>query len=245
MLGTSPPIITEFVDYLESSEFNRVTDLVVIATRDPEVTVGLPLIREAIKCRKPHVNIHIKALPIDDIGNQDDTLLVAETVATTIIEERNIHRCECVYMTISGGRKDMSVMMALVAQIAGVDGIYHLIHKDVVRYNIMLERMRHEIIQLAESENPGAYYEAHAADFNRLMYPEPSDLAAIKLPILPYPRSQLIKLLDILENGGTALEVEQATIDSLSRSGLLTETRGKLVPTDVSIKLSRALHKAV
>jgi len=37
----------------------------------------------------------------------------------------------------------MSVMMTLMAQIASVDGIYHIIHKDVSRYNIMLERMGH------------------------------------------------------------------------------------------------------
>jgi hypothetical protein len=148
-------------------------------------------------------------------------------------------------MTISGGRKDMSIMMALVAQIAGVDGVYHIIHKDVVRYNVMLERMRHKIDELAKSESPRNYYETHQHDFEQLMFPELAELSIVRLPILPYPRSHLLKLLNILEKGGTVLDVERTTIEALERSEVITETRGKLLPTDISRKIARAMRRAV
>ncbi|MBO3804036.1 MAG: hypothetical protein JTT11_09260, partial [Candidatus Brockarchaeota archaeon] len=93
-----------------------------------------------------------------------------KAVANAIGEERKVHNCEHVYMTISGGRKDMSIMMALVAQVAGVDGVYHIIHKNVAKYNVMLERMRHDISELAKSGNPRSYYEARLGDFEQLMF---------------------------------------------------------------------------
>ncbi|MBO3804037.1 MAG: hypothetical protein JTT11_09265, partial [Candidatus Brockarchaeota archaeon] len=70
-------------------------------------------------------------------------------------------------------------------------------------------------------------------------------LSIIRLPILPYPRSHLVKLLDILDKGGTTLEIELATIQALKRTGIIAETRGKLIPTDVSKKIARAMRKAI
>ncbi|MGQ9515152.1 MAG: hypothetical protein ACUVTL_08930 [Thermoproteota archaeon] len=90
-----------------------------------------------------------------------------------------MHNYKRIYMMTSGGRKNRSIMMALVAQVAGLPHNPQGCHQVYV----MLERIRHDIYELAKSDNLRSYYEAHCKDFEQLMYPEPVELSIIKMSL--------------------------------------------------------------
>ncbi|MBS7281485.1 MAG: CRISPR-associated protein Csx14, partial [Candidatus Freyarchaeota archaeon] len=204
-LGTSPPVVTEFLEYVEKTLDRRVSDLVIIATREPAVLEGIPLIQSAVKKRYPHVHTHEVELPFTDIKSDEDNLKFMKICAQLLRKEKEVHKTDTIYLCVAGGRKDMCITLSLLAQYFEVNGVFHVITPDVKSMNIELERARHHIKELSESPDKDNYYEQHREIFDNLMFPPPSQYNVISIPVLPYPRTMLNDIVRLLTGESTQM----------------------------------------
>ncbi len=136
-LGMSPPVITAFV-----KAFGNIKDVVVLTTKDETVKQGFELVRIAMKTRYPKVRIHERELPFDDITTTEENFEFMGIAARIIKEQRDRYRAERVYLNVSGGRKNMGITLSVVGQLLGVNGVFHVITKNVKIVNTMLETLR-------------------------------------------------------------------------------------------------------
>lgn len=233
-LGTSPPVITEFLQYVDEVLDQRVSDVTVIATKDPLVLEGVELIKVAVKRRYPHTHLHVVELPFTDIGSQEDSLRFMSICAKILRDQRDVHHVDLVYLCVAGGRKDMCIILSLLSQYFAVNGVYHLIMPDVQTFNIQLERLRHEISELARAENKEEFYEKHKGYFDELMYPPLNLYTTVKIPLLPYPVSVLKSIDRLLGSGKTPRRRAGLPTDVLERleiMGLIKATRENIYTT--------------
>jgi CRISPR-associated protein Csx14 len=244
-VGTSPPVVTEFVQYVEGFLEKRVTDLTVIATREPMVLEGVELIAAALRRRYPHVHLHLVRLPFSDIGSQEDNLEFMRISARILRDQREVHKADLIYLCVAGGRKDMCITLSLIGQYFGVNGVFHIIMPDVKSFNAELERRRHEIKELAEASDKEAYYEAHKEIFDPLMYPPPSAYTVIKIPVITYPRSILNDVVRLLEQGKaverTPSPLPLDVIEGLESSNLVRTSSKKIYVTDEGRAFAKVL----
>lgn len=245
-VGTSPPVITEFVQYVEGFLEKRVTDLTLIATKEPIVLQGIELIKVALKRRYPHVHLHVAKLPFQDIRSQEDNLEFMRVCARLLRDQRAVHRANLIYLCVAGGRKDMCITLSLIGQYFGVNGVFHIIMPDVKSFNIELERRRHEIKELAEAEDKETYYETRREVFDPLMFPPASAYTVIKIPVIPYPRSVLNDVIRLL---GQSKAVERARsplpmdiIEGLESSNLVETSSKKIYVTDEGRLFAKVLE---
>jgi CRISPR-associated protein Csx14 len=245
-VGTSPPVATEFIQYVEGVLEKKVTDLTVIATKESTVLEGVELIAVALRRRYPHIHLHVVKLPFNDIESQEDNLEFMKISAKMLRDQREIHRADFIYLCVAGGRKDMCITLSLIGQYFGINGVFHIIMPDVKSFNIELERRRHEIKELAESSDKEAYYEAHKEIFDSLMYPPLSAYAVIKIPVIPYPR---ITLNDVTRLLGQSKAVEKIrsslpldVIERLESSNLVRISSKKIYVTDEGRAFAKILE---
>ena len=124
----------------------------------------------------------------------------------------------------------------LIAQLTGINTLYHIISPNIKEMNIELERIRYEIEQLAQSNNPQEYYNKNREKFEAVMYPPPTTYNAIKLPIIPYPRKTIQEIKDILS--GQQHRIDKTLQTQLRQAGLITLTKeGRIIVTDEGKKL--------
>jgi len=233
-LGTSPPVITEFLQYVEEVLNQRVSDVTVIVTKDPLVLEGVELIKVAVKRRYPHTHLHMVKLPFTDIGSEEDSLKFMSICARILREQRNVHHVNLVYLCVAGGRKDMCIILSLLSQYFAINGVYHLIMPDVQTFNIQLERLRHEISELARAKNKEEYYEKYEEYFNELMYPSLNLYTTVKIPLLPYPTSVLKSIGRVLGSKVTSRRrsgLPEDVLERLEMMGLIKTTREKIYVT--------------
>jgi CRISPR-associated protein Csx14 len=172
---TSPPVVTEFLQYVEEDMSERVTDLTLIATREPLVLSVVELIEAAVRRRYPHVHAHVVELPFADVTSDREHLEFMKVCARVIRDQHEVHGADKVYLCVAGGRKDMCITMALLGQYLGVNGVFHVVMPDVKAFNVELERARATIEELAKAEDKDAYYRERAELF------DPTDVPAPKL----------------------------------------------------------------
>jgi CRISPR-associated protein Csx14 len=197
-LGTSPPVVTEFVQYMQEAERVGATDLTIIATQEQRVLEGLELVKQAIEDRYPAIHQHVKILPIRDVASEEENYTFMGYVAQLLMEQHTVHRVGSIHLSLAGGRKDMSVTAALLAQYLGVNGVYHIVMPDIDLVNTRLELLRGKIAELASSENKKDYYNRNREEFEALLYPPLNQYRVIKIPIIPYPRKVLRRIHQLL-----------------------------------------------
>ncbi|MEM4417391.1 MAG: CRISPR-associated protein Csx14 [Nitrososphaerota archaeon] len=246
-LGTSPPVVTEFLRYVAEAEKLPVTALVVIATKDEIVLKGLELVRAAVRYRYPSTHIRIVTLPFQDVTSQDETLEFMARFAEVLQEQRSVHRASSILLSLAGGRKDMGITAALVAQYFGVNGVYHIVMPNIKIVNEKLEAARHHIDELNEADDSLAYYGQHADIFEPIMYPPLSEYSVIKIPLIPYPTSLLKEVARLLEPGKKELRrfrISQDVVRGLQASGLVRVTSaGTVYPLEEGLKLYEMLRR--
>lgn len=239
-LGTSPPVVTEFLQFVEEALDRRVTDLTLLATREEMVLESVELVRQAVKDRYPHVHLHVVELPFKDINSEEKSYEFAKKAYQVLLEERIKHKANIIYLCIAGGRKDMCIILSLLGQIFGVDGIYHVVMPDVKAFNIALERIRKEMTDLLHAEDKEGYYQEKKEVFELVMFPPPSEYAVIRLPLLPYPPSILQEVLETLRAKKTPLEratLPASLLSMLETSGFVRITGRTVYIEDLGYKL--------
>lgn len=233
-MGTSPPVITEFVEYVQRTE--NLQHLTILSTTESLVLNGAILAKEAIRGRYPKISVHIHRLPLNDITSEDENYIFIEESAKVIAQLKkkydNLHIC------LAGGRKEMVASIMMVAQLMNLSSVYHIVSPYIKEMNIELEKIRHDIDQLAASEDPQSHYEKNREKFERVLFPPAQYYSAIKLQILPYPEDYVHLLKTILSRGGEASRAVRDHLNRLKRARLITLTKGgKIIVTEEGKKL--------
>jgi len=231
-LGTSPPVVTELLEYLFSLG-ERVLDVTVLITANSLVKVGAPLVKAAVGDRYPWVRVHVKSLPFSDVGSLEEYERFVVGAAGIMRDEFVEHRVSRLLINLAGGRKNMSSSLTLLAQLFDVASVFHIVHRDVKAFNAYLERVRRTIENVAEAEDPKAEYAKHREELEPLMYPPPEDYTVIEMPVMPIPRS-MIRALARLEpiSDRRRLRIPQEYLRELRRRGLIKLTPNKIYLED-------------
>jgi CRISPR-associated Csx14 family protein len=247
VLGLSPPVITEFVKYMVEGEGLRVTDLTVVFTEEKRVLNGLRLVEAALKDRYPRIRFHEWRLPFEDVTSVEETYAFMELIGRVLYRQRAVHKVDSVHLCLAGGRKDMGITAALLAQYYGVNGVYHVVMPDVQVFNAELERRRVDIEKLASSESPLEYYRQHIDLFEPIMFPSLDRYVVIKIPLIPYPNNVLRKVFRLL--GVDSLEADRTglpsdVLEGLAAAGLVRiSSKGIVRPLDEGRRLHQILAK--
>lgn len=244
-LGTSPPVVTEFLEYVEKSLDKRVSDLVIIATKEPKVLEGVPLIETAVKNKYLHVHTHIVELPFTDIQSDEDNLKFMKICAEVLRKEKEIHKTDTIYLCVAGGRKDMCITLSLLAQYLEVNGVFHVITPDVKSMNIELESARRNIKELSESPEKDSYYAQYKELFDDLLFPPPSKYNVINIPVLPYPQTMLNDIIRLLTGDSTqprsSVKLPLIILENMHASGLIKLTEKNIYLTTEGRKFGETL----
>jgi len=238
-MGTSPPVITEFVEYM--NKLNKLENLTILSTNDKQILNGATLAKIAIEQKYPQTEVNIYILPVSDITNEEENYLFMEHTVKIISNLRK--RYKRIHICLAGGRKEMVASTMLIAQLTGINTLYHIVSPNIKEMNIELERIRKEIEELAQSSNPTEYYNNNKEKFDKVMFPPSDSYNVIKLPIIPYPWKTLLELHNIM-TGGSVRKTEKGFLDQLKYSGLITITKqGKIILTDEGKKLYQHVIK--
>ncbi|MEM3546000.1 MAG: CRISPR-associated ring nuclease [Candidatus Bathyarchaeia archaeon] len=126
-LGRSPGVVTSTIDALNDT--GRKSSRVYLATTsDPIIWEKcIPLLREDFRERYPDVELRDAEIYIksSDIYDEDDNAEFARKVGCVIARE--VRAGNDVYISLAGGRKTMSAVMALLGQLYGVRSILHIL----------------------------------------------------------------------------------------------------------------------
>lgn len=237
-LGLSPPVVTMFIDGIGE----EVNDLVVLTTENEEVKAGYELIRIAMKQKYPKVRIHEVTLPFEDVNTTEENLRFMSICAKIIKEERERYKCDKILLNVAGGRKNMCITLSLLGQIVGVDGVYHVLSKDVKIVNLLLENLRDHIKKIYKAESDDEklkIYKEREKHFNSLLFPDRKEYEIIRIPTLPYPREYLARILTALLQDIETLSIEEKR--SLEVHGILEKIGGKFRITDYGKKFVEVL----
>lgn len=198
-LGTSPPVITEFLRYVEEVLDQRVTDLTIISTKDPLVLDGLELVKVAVEDRYPRVHVHVVELRYEDVDSEERSTEFVKTAAKILRDQKEKYRVDVVHLCVAGGRKQVCIILSLLAQFFNVNGVYHVVMPDVAAFNQALELIRHEMKELSQAGDKLAYYRENKERLEPVLYPEPSSYNVIKIPVVPYPMHALTGIKHVLK----------------------------------------------
>ncbi len=234
-LGTSPPVITAFV-----KAFQGIRDVVVLTTRDPIVKQGFELVKLALKLRYPNVRVHERELPFDDVTTTDENFQFMGIAAGIIKTQREKYNSKEIYLNVSGGRKNMSITLSLLGQLMGVDGVFHVITRDVRAINTLLESLRKDVESIYEAkseEEKVRIYREKGRYFDSLMFP---DVELIKLPTIPYPKYYVERVAKSLYSSELDILTESER-ELLAAHGLLEMYGNKYRVSEFGKKLASVL----
>jgi CRISPR-associated protein (TIGR02584 family) len=130
LLGNSPGTVTGTYYALYEDPDRELPDrLVIVTTRTRETERCLDMISERFRHPADHEpdspQLEIVRVPTDDLTDQESTALFQGEIARVLREQRQISDNE-IWLSIAGGRKSMSALAAIAAQIIGVDKMIHL-----------------------------------------------------------------------------------------------------------------------
>ena len=217
-LGLSPPVVTSFV--LGIGE--KITELVLLTTENFDVKAGFEVVKIGMSLKFPQTRIHETVLPFEDVSTTEDNLKFMAICSKVIREEREKYGCEKILLNVAGGRKNMCITLSLLGQIMAVDGVYHVVSRDVKVVNQLLENLREDIRKIYDAksdEEKLRIYREKEKFFNSLLFPSPNEFEIVRIPTLPYPRDYLQRILVSLLQNMEALSLEDKLM--LEKHGIL------------------------
>jgi CRISPR-associated protein Csx14 len=220
-LGMSPPVITTFVDGIGEP----ISDLVIMTTENETVKAGLELIKIGMKQKYPKTRVHEVIISFDDVLTTEQNLRFMSIAAKVIRDEREEYGCNRILLNIAGGRKNMCITLSLLGQLMSVDGVFHVVSKDVYIVNQQLESLREDIRRIynakTENEKLNLYLEKERY-FDTLLFPDKSEYEIVRIPTLPYPKGYLTKILTAVYSDPEMLSSEEKVL--LERHGIFERT---------------------
>ncbi len=246
-MGTSPPIITEFLQYLELKGIVP-HNIILISTRDKTVRESTLFARAAIRNRYRKTRVSIREVDVEDVDTEEKLFKFLED-ATEVMWRARVNN-HILYVNIAGGRMTMAMSVALLAQMIGVNGVYHVIMPDVKTFNIKLERIRKEIEDLAKLKDEKEQVEFYAKNkkiFDDVMFPPPSEYNVIRLPLLPMPRDVLVKIARMLSDVKAKIDpaLPKDILEHLEMSGIIKRAKDLAYVTEFGRKIGAILKSVL
>jgi CRISPR-associated protein Csx14 len=232
-LGLSPPVITSFIVGIGE----KISDLVLLTTENKEVKAGFELIRIGMSIRFPQIRIHEVVIPFEDVSTTEENLRFMSICSRVIRDEREKYGCKRILLNVAGGRKNMCITLSLLGQLMAVDGVYHVISREVRVVNQLLESLREDISRLYSARNDEEKVEIYKEKekyFNSLLFPHLSDFEIVRIPTLPYPPEYLQRILVNLLKNIEAFSLEERLM--LEKHGILERLGGRFILSEYGKK---------
>ena len=126
-LGESPAVVTETVDALEREERIQIDQVVTIGTSDWAVDLSRQALEEEFaRSEGRRVHYFPDRVEVQELLTEDDHVSYLNLVATWL----RSYQGRDVYLSLSGGRKTMSAIVTIAAQIYGVKMLCHIVPLD-------------------------------------------------------------------------------------------------------------------
>jgi CRISPR-associated protein Csx14 len=208
-LGESPAVVTETVDALEREEGIRIDRVVTIGTSEWSVDLSQEALREEFARfdggRITYLPMQIEAR---DLMRETDHLEFLHAVATQL----RAYRFADTYLSLAGGRKTMSALIAIAVQIYGARMLCHIIPLD------------EELERLGEIRT---WSNLPREEQQRIMHPPAEKVQLVRLPLISlFPLLQ--DFLRVLQ-GQTDAELQAVRL--LHDSGLIRREAGTIKRT--------------
>lgn len=228
-MGTSPPVITEFLQYMIDTRGIRVNDVTILNTNDELVTKSTTLAEVGLRHKYPGVKTHIVKLPFPDIESYERSVEFTRIAIRVLKEQKHAYNVDSIFICIAGGRKEACVILSIIAQFFDVSGVYHVISPDIGYANLELERARHNIDELHYSENKDEYYASNKGIFDKLLFPSISFYNVIPIPVFPMELDYAEKIANILkEPNQKRKEIDYHLLSRLENLGMIKIDRKKI-----------------
>ncbi|MBI4494821.1 MAG: hypothetical protein HY690_18765 [Chloroflexi bacterium] len=220
-LGESPAVVTATLDALEREDRVRIERVVTIGTGGWDVGRSVEVLHREFQ---GHYGGRVAYIP-DQVEAQDllaeaDHLAYLQAIARWL----KTYRAHRVYLSLSGGRKTMSALVAIAAQLYGAHALCHVVPQDPT---------------LEESSKVDQLLRLPVAEQARVLHPGQDEVHLVRLPLL-----SLFPLLDdILATlrGGQGTDPRAA--DVLLASGLVAREGGAMVATPPGRQLLELLDE--
>lgn len=208
-LGESPAVVTETVDVLEREEGVRIDLVVTVGTSEWSVDLSQQALQEEFAHsegrRIDYIPDRIEA---QELLSDDDHVDYLNRIATWL---RTYQRHD-VYLSLSGGRKTMSALMTIAAQIYGAKMLCHVVPLDK---------------ELEERGEVRTWSNLPREEQQRVLHPSADKVQLVRLP--------LVSLFPLLDDFLRALQGQTGTSSQatqlLESSGLLRRERGEMQRT--------------
>ena len=243
-MGRSPAVATEMVRYLEPE---GITDVVLIPTRDEFVLAGTRLVEAAILENYPRIRVHLSVSDVDDVVSEDDTVNVMRHLAKAICKEKFNYRVDHLYLSVAGGRKEISVVSTILGLAFGITSIFHVINREVKSYNDYQEKIKEEILWFIEPdlEERMKRYRENREKLDYLLFPRGDVLEFIRIPTIPYPPEYVSQLKRVLHPRGVYFaeeSVDRFAVEMLKRADLVMYNDARVWPTDLGVEIGKMLR---
>ncbi|MCG3144831.1 MAG: hypothetical protein HONDAALG_02304 [Gammaproteobacteria bacterium] len=207
-LGESPAVVTEAIDKLEEAEGIRFTQVVTLGTDESEVRQGCAILNEHMVdhyADRSIVYLH-EAIGATDVLTEKDNLDYLALVAKWLKTSKHLGD---VYVSLAGGRKTMSALMALAVQIYGAKLLCHVVH-----------------LQMSDSlqrDMNAANLSRNREEWETLLHPASEEIELVRLPVIslfPWINDFLRAL------GGQEVDKLDAPVRTLLEDNHLVERQG-------------------
>lgn len=230
-MGTSPPVITEFVEYFMRRNI-KITDIAIFTTKNNIVRYSTDFVRIALKIRYPDIHTDIIELDFEDTLTTEDNISFMRTIADYIVGYREKNQDPRIYLNVAGGRKNMCITLSILGQIAGVNGIYHVVNENYKsineRMNETAMKMRIEEIHRAKTEEKKIQlYKREQGKYDSLLFPDEREYSLIQIPMIPYSKKYLRKIISDIESNN--IPEELINKDIISSKDVLTDINKNII----------------
>lgn len=125
-LGESPIVVTAMYDLLTRQEKLEINKVVVLHPKGELIPYAFDLIQDALKNR---CEVTAELIPFDDVNGREESYAFLHILYRLLTDAQKDG--DTVYLSLAGGRKNMSALMALLVPLFPcVKKLYHVIDKD-------------------------------------------------------------------------------------------------------------------
>jgi len=219
-LGESPAVVTETVDALEREEGVKIDYVVTVGTSASKVGEASRILwKEFAGFEGGRVTYIHDQIEAEDLLTEEDHLEYLSKIAFHL---RAYSPFADVYLSLAGGRKTMSAVMTIAAQIYGVKMLCHVVPLDK---------------ELEKWGNVCIWENLPPSKRQYVLHPPPDKVCFVRLPLI-----SLFPLLDdILKALRGEGDVNPPALELLEGSGLIAREEGRLKTTPVGAQLLEVL----
>lgn len=199
-LGTSSPAVTSYFKVCG----HEIPHLTILSNQNQEVRSHAILIKTGLHLSPEYqdTQVEIKELSHNDVVDPIQCNDFLKMVAETIVELRR--KYDTIYLNAAGGRKTMTILLGLIAQLQLVDGLFHVIAKDQTsadRRSYELKDIIRPFSTLITPPDQEKHYQEHLNDFEDYLFPSVLDFELVRILTLPIDRVILRDIVsDLLNN---------------------------------------------